>query len=212
MPEAPDIGFFARTHLAALNALGIEHFDLYGTHTGAAIAIEIAIAAPQRVRRLILDGVSVYTDEQQQEFLARYAPEVRPDLQAQHLMWAWHFVRDTYMFWPWYRVDSAAHRRAIPLPSADILHEKLVEVLKALTTYHKSYRAAFAHDKRARLKLLPRGVPTLATCARTDMLAPMFEEFATLIPHAERAPNDGTATPEAVAATVARFTQFLDAP
>jgi pimeloyl-ACP methyl ester carboxylesterase len=209
MPEVPDIPFFAAAHLASLDALGLDRFDLYGTHTGAAIAIEIAIAAPERVRRLILDGVSMYTDAQRAEYLARYAPAMQPDMHAAHLMWAWHFVRDTYMFWPWYRTDSAAHRRAIPLPSAEVLHEKMVEVLKALTTYHKSYRAAFAHDKRVRLPLLR--VPALAACARSDMLAPMFEEFSALIPGAERALTPGIATPEALAETAAIFARFLDA-
>jgi pimeloyl-ACP methyl ester carboxylesterase len=209
LPEAPDIGTFARHHLAALTALGIERFDLYGTHTGASIAAEIALAAPGRVRRLILDGVGMYTAEEQAEMLARYAPEMRPDLQAQHLMWAWHFVRDTYVFWPWYRTD-VAHRRPLGLPSAEVLHEKVVEVLKALTSYHKSYRAAIAYDKRARFPLLR--VPTLATCARTDMLARMFDEFAALIPHADRALTPGTATAEALAETVATFSRFLDAP
>ncbi|MER3443318.1 MAG: hypothetical protein C4333_04005 [Meiothermus sp.] len=97
------------------------------------------------MRRLILDGVGLYSDAEQAEMLARYAPAMRPDLHAAHLMWVWHFVRDTFVFWPWYKTD-AAHRRPTGLPSAEALHEKVVEVLKALTTYHKSYRAAFLHD------------------------------------------------------------------
>lgn len=207
LPEAPGIGQFAACHLAALDALGIDRFDLYGTHTGASIAAEIALAAPQRVRRLILDGVGMYTAEEQAEMLARYAPAMQPDLQAQYLMWAWHFVRDTYVFWPWYHTD-AAHRRPIGLPSAGTLHEKLVEVLKAITTYHKSYRAAIGFDKRARFPLIR--VPVLASCARTDMLARMFDEFAALLPGAERALTPGIATPEALAETVAAFRRFLD--
>jgi hypothetical protein len=83
-------------------------------------------------------------------------------------------------------------------------------VLKALTTYHKSYRAAFAYDKRARFTLLR--VRTLAACARTDMLARMFEEFAALVPGAERALTSGIATADALAETVAAFSRFLDAP
>ncbi len=207
LPDAPDIAAFTAIHLAALDALGIERFDLYGTHTGASIAAEIAIAAPDRVRCLILDGVGIYTEQEQAEMLARYAPAVRPDLQAQYLMWAWHFVRDTYVFWPWYATD-AAHRRPTGLPSAEALHEKLVEVLKAITTYHRSYRAAIANDKRARFPLIR--VPTLAACAQTDMLARMLDEFAALIPDAHRALTPGIATPEALAETVGIFRRFLD--
>jgi len=207
MAEQPRIPDFARWHLEALDALGIERFDLYGTHTGAAVAMEIAIAAPERVKRLILDGVGLYSDEEQSEMLARYAPEVKPDLHAAHLMWAWHFVRDTFVFWPWYRTD-AAHRRPTGLPSAEALHEKVVDVLKSLTTYHKSYRAAFLHDKRVRLPLIR--VPMLAACAKTDMLARMFDELCALVPQAERAWTPGIGSPEALAETVAVFSRFLD--
>lgn len=209
LPETPDIAAFARHHLAALDALGLDRFDLYGTHTGASIAAEIALTAPTRVRRLILDGVGLYTAGEQADMLARYAPAMRPDQQAQYLMWAWHFVRDTYVFWPWYATD-AAHRRPLGLPPAEALHEKLVEVLKSLTTYHKSYRAAFGYDKRARFPQL--AVPTLAACARTDMLVRMFEEFAALIPGAARVLTPGIATPQALAETVGLFSHFLDAP
>lgn len=206
--EAPAIADFAACHLAALDALGIGAFDLYGTHTGAAIAAEIAIAAPHRVRRLILDGVGLYAPEQQAEMLARHAPPMRPDPHAQYLMWAWHVVRDACLFWPWYRTD-AAHRRPTGLPAAEALHEKLVELLKALGTYHLSYRAAIASDKRARLPLIR--VPTLAACARDDVLAPMLDAFAALVPGAERALTPGLGSPAALAATVAVFARFLDA-
>ncbi len=208
MPEQPEIADFARWHLAALDALEVARFDLYGTHTGAAVAMEIAIAAPSRVRRLILDGVGLYSEAEQTDMLARHAPAMRPDLHAAHLMWAWHFVRDAYAYFPWYKTD-AAHRRPTGLPSAESLHEKLVEVLKALTTYHLSYRAAFRHDKRARLPLIR--VPTLAACARSNMLAPMFDEFFSLVPNAERSWTPGIATLEALAETVAIFARFLDA-
>jgi len=207
MPEVPEIAFFASCHLAALDALGLGRCDLYGTHTGASIAAEIAIAAPARVRRLVLDGVGIYSDELQAELLARYAPEIAPDLHGRHILWAWHFVRDTYCFWPWYATD-AAHRRPTGLPPADTLHEKVVEVLKAIRTYHKSYRAAFRYDKRARYPLIT--VPTLAACARTDMLLPMHDAFAALVPGAEKAVTEGIATPEAAAATAAAFAAFLD--
>jgi len=208
MPEVPDIAFFARVHLAALDALGLGRFDLYGTHTGASIAAEIALIAPGRVRRLILDGVGIYTPELQAELLAKYAPAITPDLQGQYLAWAWHFVRDTYTFWPWYATD-AAHRRPTGLPSGPGLHAKFVEVLKAITTYHHSYRAAFRYDKARRLRRLR--VPTLAACARTDMLFPMLDAFAALIPGAEKAVIDGIGGAEATEATAAIFARFLDA-
>lgn len=80
-PAHPDpvLADFAAGTLAALDGLGVERFDLYGTHTGAGIAAEIAIAAPERVHRLVLDGVGLYSDGEIDEMLALYAPEVAPD-------------------------------------------------------------------------------------------------------------------------------------
>jgi pimeloyl-ACP methyl ester carboxylesterase len=203
MPVQPEISYFAGKALEALQCLGIDKFDLYGTHTGGSIAAEIAIQYPERVRHLVIDGIGLYSEDLQREFLERYAPEIKPDLHGAHITWAWHFVRDTYVFWPWYKTD-AAHRRSIGLPSAQALHDKVLEVLKAITTYHLSYRAAFGFDKQSRFPLIR--VPTLAVCAADDMLAQWHDEFAALIPGAVKAVIPGIAAdPAATAKIIERF-------
>jgi len=193
----------AEDMIAALDALGIERFDLYGTHTGGSIAAEIAIQAPQRVRKLILDGIGLYPDELQAELLDRYAPAMKPDLHGGHINWVWHFVRDTYMFWPWYATD-AVHRRSIGLPPPEVLHDKVLDVLKAIETYHLSYRAAFRYDKREQFKRIR--VPTMAACAANDMLAQWHDEFAALIPGAVKTVIPAvTIDPAGAAAALAKF-------
>lgn len=205
---APPLVYFAQAHVRALDALGITRFDAYGSHTGANIAIEIAIEHPQRVRRLILDGVSLYSPEERADMLAHYAPEVTIDLRGSQLNWIWHFVRDVFLFWPWYRPD-AAHRRTLGLPSADDLHDKVLEVLKATRTYHIPYRSAIAYEKESRLPLLR--VPTLLACARTDMMLEYFERVLALLPSARSAITPGAGSPEALLETVRVFEEFLDA-
>jgi pimeloyl-ACP methyl ester carboxylesterase len=203
MPEQPEIAYFAERALEAISGLGVERFDLYGTHTGGSIAAEIAIQAPSKVRKLILDGIGLYPDELQQELLERYAPAMTPDLHGSHIGWAWHFVRDTYMFWPWYATD-ASHRRSIGLPPSEVLHDKVMDVLKAITTYHMSYRAAFRYDKRQRFTLIR--VPTMAACAASDMLAQWHDEFAALIPGAVKTVIPAvTVDPVGAAAAIGRF-------
>lgn len=207
--SAPDIACFADAHRRALDALGVERFDLYGTHTGANIACEIAIAFPGRVNRLILDGVSLYTPEERADMLAHYAPGVTIDLNGSQLNWIWHFVRDVYLFWPWYRRDGA-HRRPTGLPSADELHDKAVEVIKAARTYHLSYRAAIGYDKEPRLPLVQ--VPTLLACARSDMLFEYFDRVRALMPRATPLVTAGTASPSALLETATAFADYLDSP
>lgn len=207
--EVRDIRDFAASALEAIDALGLTAFDLYGTHTGAGIAAEIAIAAPGRVRRLVLDGVGLYSETEIGDMLERYAPALEPDLEARHVMWIWHFVRDTYSFWPWYHRD-AAHARAVGLPCADVLHDKFVDVLKATRTYHLSYRASIAQRKRERFPLI--AVPTLVACARGDMLFRWHEEVCSLIPGAQRVVTEGIGTADAAEATARAIAGFLDAP
>jgi pimeloyl-ACP methyl ester carboxylesterase len=204
---SPGLAYFVAGHLQALDALGVERFDLYGSHTGANIACELAIAHPGRVRRLILDGVSLYSPAERAEMLERYAPAVKIDHMGSQIHWIWHFVRDVYLFWPWYQPD-AAHARRVGLPGADELHDKVVEVMKAARTYHLSYRAAIAYDKELRLPLVE--TPTLLACARTDMFMAYFERVKALMPAARAVVTEGTGTESALRATVAQFEAFLE--
>lgn len=203
---APMIAYFADAHVRALNALGIERFDLYGSHTGANIACEIAIAHPKRVHRLILDGVSLYSPQERADMLQHYAPDVPIDQDGTQLLRIWNFVRDSYLFWPWYRRD-AGNRRNLGLPGADDLHDKVVEVLKAARTYPLAYRAAIGYDKAPRLPLV--AVPTLLACARTDMFMAYFQQVQALMPRATPLLTEGTGSPAALAATAAQFEAFL---
>lgn len=183
IPEQPEIPWFADCLCSALDGLEIDRADVYGTHTGGSIAAQLAIAWPERVRRLALDGIGLYPDEMQAEILDRYAPALTADLHGGHLNWIWHFVRDTYMFWPWYATD-ASHARKVGLPPAEVLHEKVIDVAKAYRSYHLSYRAAFRFDKRAEFPRI--SCPTLAACAEGDMLQQWHKEYAALIPGAEQ--------------------------
>lgn len=180
----PEIGDFAAATLAALDKLEVTEFDLYGTHTGANMAVEIALTRPDQVRHVVLDAIALYSPELRRDLLAHYAKSFPPDLDGQHLLRAWHFVRDQWIFWPWFRRD-AAHRRTIGLPDAAFLHEVVIDVLKASTTYHLAYRASFVYAKEERLPLLR--CPVLMACPANDIFFSEFDRVAALVPGAEMA-------------------------
>lgn len=203
----PDIAYFTGAHRRALDALGIARCDVYGTHTGACIGIELAVIAPDRVRRLILDGVSNYSDAQRDDMLANHAPAIQLDPHGGYLGWIWHFVRDGYLFWPWYKRD-AAHLRKVGPPSPEALYEKTLEIVKAARTYHLSYRAALRYPKTERIPLIR--VPTLIACAQSDMLIEYFGSVVKLAPSARQAVTAGVGSAEALAATVGVYRAFLD--
>jgi pimeloyl-ACP methyl ester carboxylesterase len=205
----PGLDVFVEAHIQAIDALRLDQVDLYGSHTGGCIACEVAIRRPGQVRRLLLDGMSLYSDAERDDMLKNYAPALTLSPDGSHLTWIWHFVRDVYLFWPWYKRD-AAHVRDVGLPSAGSLHDKFVEVAKAARTYHLSYRAAIAYDKTVRLPLVT--APTLLSCAKTDMLMRYFEGVAALLPHAQRAITPGFRSREGAEETMAVMETFLDCP
>jgi len=205
--EQPEIADLAHATIRFLDAIGLDRVDLYGSHTGASIAAELSIIAPGRVRRLVLDGMGLYAPEDRDAMLRTYAPEIVPDHQGLHLHWAFMFCRDQSVFWPWYAKD-AANRRPTGLPDPGTLHDFTVEVLKAIGTYHRSYRAAFRYPKRERLALVR--VPTLAVTAEDDMLRPFLDEVAALVPGATRIALPPGETPEGRQALVETIAAFLD--
>lgn len=180
----PTIENLAQTAFAAIEQGVDGPFDLYGSHTGASIAMEIAIAHPDKVRRLIIDGMGLYSSTEQSDVLDHYAREILPDQEATHLMKVWHFCRDQHLFWPYYN-RTAEGRMPGGLPDIDYLHDFVVEVLKAMRSYHHSYRAAFRHPKRDRLPLIQ--APTIVVCSPSDMLHGYFKQVASIIPDASSA-------------------------
>lgn len=165
-PEHPDIAYFAGSMVRMMDALGIEQVDVYGTHTGARIACEMAAAFPERVRRVVLDGITEYSDELRAAVIENYAPRVEPDAYGRHLIWAFNFCRDQALFFPHFMQD-AEHRLSVPMPPPEILHRITLDVLKSWDTYSKPYIAAFEYSAFARMALV--SAPTLLLKPETEL-------------------------------------------
>ncbi|KMS56485.1 alpha/beta hydrolase [Novosphingobium barchaimii LL02] len=178
--KEPEIAALAGAMLEYLDAMGLEQVRVYGSHTGAAIAAELAILAPERVSHLVLDGVSLMEGAELEEILATYAFPFEPDLDGAYLARLFQFCRDQYLFFPWYR-RTREGRRDGGLGSAEDLHAWVTEVMKASTTYHLNYRAAFKWPADRRLPLIQ--CPVLVTAAVNDPLYDASARLAPLLPH-----------------------------
>jgi pimeloyl-ACP methyl ester carboxylesterase len=88
------------------------------------------------------------------------------------------------------------------------MHDKVLEVLKAMDHFGDYYRAAFLHDKRAVLPQLR--VPTLVTAGRDNSQAVHLEALAELVPGAETLLTAGVYQPDAAAETASAFCGWLD--
>ena len=163
----PSIGEFADAVLEVIHALGAGPVDLFGSHTGALIALEAAVRRPERVRRVVFDGLPVFSPEESADHLAHYIPAFAPRSDGSHVVWGWNYVRDMILFYPWYQQDRAhATGRA---PAMSMLHERVVDLMKAGPHYALGYRAAYRFSTRAALAEL--AVPAMLCVAHDDVLA-----------------------------------------
>lgn len=173
---------YAKSALEFLDAMGLDRVDTYGTHTGAGISCELAILAPERIRTCIQDGAPLFAPDERVDYLANYASPFLPTLEGDYLIRAFTFCRDQFFCFPWYKRDPA-HLRDGGLPPAEVLHDWLVEVLKASSTYHHAYRAAFAYDAESRLPLVR--APVLGLGAVDDPLRPETERVISALPRGD---------------------------
>jgi pimeloyl-ACP methyl ester carboxylesterase len=212
--DAPvDIATLARDALSVADALGLQRFDLWGTHTGALIAMEAAIIAPERVGRVILEAPPLLAPAFTVDLLANYFPPLVPDGWGLYLQHAWNMRRDMFLFWPWYRAERDA-ARPLDVPDAAFLHDWTIGLLASGATYHRSYRAAFEYDTRARMPLLTR--PAFVCAGPADMLADGLQAARALLgadavvsptPATVWYPGQGA---DAIEKTIAMYERFLE--
>ncbi|MBL8629807.1 MAG: alpha/beta hydrolase [Rhodospirillaceae bacterium] len=181
----PDLTYYADSVLRVMDALKIDKADYFGTHTGAHIGVELLLTRPDRFRKVIFDGIGIFPDALKQQMLENYAPEIAPDEFGRHFVWAWNFVRDQSLHFPYFLRDPE-HRLNNPVPPADVLHKSVTEVLKALTTYHNGYRAVFGHDTKGRLAQI-KSTPLLFMASEPDPLHAYLDDAAKLVPGAAKA-------------------------
>jgi len=204
--EAPAMADFADMLARGADGLRLERPALYGTHTGAHIAIEWALAHPDKVRALVIDGVALLDEATRAEFLERYAPKQAPSETGDQFHWAWSFIRDQMLFFPHYNKDYSALRAGGTL-DPEILHTLVVEVLHQLTVYHLPYEAVFRHKPREALSRLT--VPVLVLGDSESALDPATKEIASLVPGAKVALD--CSTPKGKANAIEDFLKDLPA-
>lgn len=162
-PEPPSMADYARWVAEAADALGLRRVHLVGHHTGAGIALQLAVDSPARTVSLALIGPSCLEPEERAAFAAKLGRPFRPVRSGAHLPLNWEYLR----------VGGADRDIAL-------LHRELVDQLRAAATRPHAYAAALAQDGAALIAALT--VPTLAMAARDDLLFPSLARVAALRP------------------------------
>lgn len=133
-----------------LDALGLGRITLYGSATGAQIAIEFARRYPDRLALLMVDANGHVTDEETARFLDGYLPDVSPRRDGGHLLTLWDMVRHLSVFFPW-NSSKGDDRVLRALPDAATLQNLMNDYVRAGSDYHLAYRAAMYNERAERL-------------------------------------------------------------
>lgn len=128
----PTIADYAATLLAAIDALGIDRFHLFGHHTGASIAVELTAHHPVRVVSTMLCGLPLMTATERAAFAADLGEAIGPARDGSHLLENWRYTLD--------------HN-----PGCDTLaiHDAVTDMLRNWQARPQAYRAVATHDTAA---------------------------------------------------------------
>ncbi len=153
LPSPPEIADFRRAALSALDRIdGSAPSDLLGFHTGCLVGADAAIAAPARVRRLVMVDIPYFPGDKAAGMLARMGDHVVLTPQLDCLA-------------PHWDSDVAGRLDDLPLQRAFAL---FVEHIGARGQPADGFRAAFRYPVEKMFAKI--GVPTLAIATQSGLL------------------------------------------
>lgn len=148
-PAPPTIADYAAAMASFIDALNLEQVDVMGDHTGAKVAVELALQHPDRVRRLVFNACPVYSPEKMAEMMqhleAERPKEVIPD-DGSHILHRWRGTKG------WYKDDA-------PM---ELYNRDFCESLRGLDLAWYGHNAAFAVKHSDNLPLVSQ--PILVLC------------------------------------------------
>ncbi len=167
VPRATVAARYADALAALLDALNLARVAVYGFHSGAAFAAELARRHRSRVSCAVCEGHPLWTSTEAGELADGYLAPLVPTADGAYLAALWSRVIDQNWYFPWHIKERG---RRIEGGVGDIhrLHLRAMELLRAGDHYRRPYAAALRADGQQRLRDL--AVPTLIACTEQDVL------------------------------------------
>lgn len=173
---------YASHVLAALKSLGIQDFDFVGTWGGGLVGLELALAAPKRVKRLVMADMLYFDAALRTELRAKYTPDIQPNWFGGHLLEAWHLMRDQGLFWPWYDRSTRGIIRKQAHVDPALVHARVLELFRSDGMWRKAYQAHFSYPLKQRLA--KSTVPMAFVAPGWDPQLEVTQQAAKDFPHA----------------------------
>lgn len=147
LAEPPSIGDYASAMIDSVLANEAAQLDLLGFHSGCLVAAEIALVAPEKVRRLLLVDIPWFDRETQAAFAGKVAQPMPLSFDAACLGKAWDF-------------NVASRENIVPLERA---LELFVDQLSSGTKDYFCFHAAFSYDCVGRFARIDTPTTIIAT-------------------------------------------------
>ncbi len=156
--EAPttqpsDISTYADLIHEVQVSLRIPQIGIYGTATGAQIGIRYALDYPDDVSHLFLDNCAHFTDDERENILREYFPDLTPNTDGHHLKLVWDIASNLFKYFPWCFKEEQ-YKLSSPTPPPHMIHRFALDYIKSGSNYDWAYRAAFAHEDRENIAAL----------------------------------------------------------
>lgn len=165
--EIPEPSEYVAVFEEALSQLGLDQASLYATHTGAAFAVGLALAKPNRVRSMILDGFAAFDANERPDFLGAYLSPFEPAWDGSHVAYLWSRCKDLFTWFPCHQ-RNPENRLAFDPPSHERVHDTVLGFLMSGSGYSKGYRCAGLLDAPEAAAALR--VPTTVTARPHDLI------------------------------------------
>ncbi len=182
--ETMDVSDLADALAETLEALGMPRCAIYGTHTGAAIALELGVRHPERVTGLVLDGVPAFSNDETADLFDNYFQKIPVDNLGGHYAATWTRFRDQSIWFPWNKREPA-HLNEYDLAAPEDTDLWVSMYFEGADTYAPAYRAACFYSTRALAAISALTVPAVFMAVPTDMLHPHLARFPALRPEQE---------------------------
>lgn len=167
-----------------LRTIGMPRCPVFGSHTGAAIALELGARHPDRVTGLVLDGVPAFTGEECARFFGDYFRVLPLSDLGGHYADTWTRFRDQSLWFPW-TGRAPEYLNEYDLSPPHSTHLWMQMYFEAAEHYAPAYRAASFYGARALTAADKLTVPTAYCATTTDMLHPHLARLPPLKPEQE---------------------------
>jgi pimeloyl-ACP methyl ester carboxylesterase len=163
LPPSVSAEGLAGTVVSFLDALDVDDTFVLGQHTGTVEALEMALAHPRRVRKLVLVATPDWSEDSRAEG-ARTLRAMYPDMDGSHMARMWRQRSE------W----------ASPSTTPQIMHRVVMAALYAMGNSPDIAKAMQRHHVTERLPLLE--VPTLFLAGEHDHMRVHLDRHRSFVP------------------------------